>query len=365
MQTDHQNSGYLGSGNFYGESPMLSIDLQSRLSPPSSTGFLSAQLPETPTNAGSKSMDTGVSLDPKHKRNAAAAISKMMTAEQQSQRPKREEEDASGLGSQPRLFPPLDPNQSNNGGNAMRQSNASSQQQQQQQPGPMTNMLRTSRLSSNIGDESFFDNFNANDFGAYSFSPGEMVRGLNPIPESPMSQNLRRFQYTSQYNPMMQPTGAWQQMPNQYMHNMPPQGYPQGALGGDLSLPPAHSGKGKTHKRRKDEDSDDDDDGSKPRKKKKASKPVDPNEPKITSKHRGVCWYKRTKKWVVQTKVNGKRVHVGYFDDEEKAAEAYKNAVQGIQNKKALEAKKSMEEANSAISQQHGEGQGEDLRYDQ
>lgn len=47
-----------------------------------------------------------------------------------------------------------------------------------------------------------------------------------------------------------------------------------------------------------------------------------------------MCWYKRTKKWVVQTKVNGKRVHVGYFDDEEKAAEAYRNTVAGIQRNK-------------------------------
>jgi len=114
-------------------------------------------------------------------------------------------------------------------------------------------------------------------------------------------------------------------------------------------LPSSHAsmgGKGRSAKRRKDSDSDADHmDDIRPKKKKKASKPVDPNEPKITSKHRGVCWYKRTKKWVVQTKVNGKRVHVGYFDDEEKAAEAYKNAVQGIQIKKALEAKKSMEDA--------------------
>jgi hypothetical protein len=36
---------------------------------------------------------------------------------------------------------------------------------------------------------------------------------------------------------------------------------------------------------------------------------------------------KRTKKWVVQTKVNGKRVHVGYFEDEEKAAQAYRDCL--------------------------------------
>ena len=58
-----------------------------------------------------------------------------------------------------------------------------------------------------------------------------------------------------------------------------------------------------------------------------------------------MCWYKRTKKWVVQTKVNGKRVHVGYFDDEEKAAEAYRNAVAGIQ--RALEVNKTASSSSS------------------
>ena len=57
------------------------------------------------------------------------------------------------------------------------------------------------------------------------------------------------------------------------------------------------------------------------------------DEPKITSKHRGVCWYRRTKKWVVQTKVNKKRVHVGYFSDEEEAAKAYLVAVANINQK--------------------------------
>jgi hypothetical protein len=60
---------------------------------------------------------------------------------------------------------------------------------------------------------------------------------------------------------------------------------------------------------------------------------VPPNPPRvrkraeITSRFRGVCWYKRTKKWVVQTKIAGKRVHVGYFDDEEQAHTAYLDTV--------------------------------------
>ena len=197
--------------------------------------------------------------------------------------------------------------------------------------------------------------FGGADFG-YTFSPGEMVRSLNPagIPESPLTQNLRMFPYTSGYNSLVGSTPSWPPMSSQFSHaslnpSLATPAFPTGSMGGELALPASHAsmtGKGRSAKRRKDSDSDlDDADEGKPKKKKKPSKPVDPNEPKITSRHRGVCWYKRTKKWVVQTKVNGKRVHVGYFDDEEKAAEAYKNAVQGIQIKKALEAKKSMEEA--------------------
>jgi len=64
-----------------------------------------------------------------------------------------------------------------------------------------------------------------------------------------------------------------------------------------------------------------------------AAKPLSPDEPRITSKHRGVCWYRRTRKWVVQTKVNKKRVHIGYFSDEEEAARAYQLAVANIHQK--------------------------------
>jgi hypothetical protein len=47
-----------------------------------------------------------------------------------------------------------------------------------------------------------------------------------------------------------------------------------------------------------------------------------------TSSYRGVCWYKRTKRWVVQIKVNGLRRHVGYFKDELTAAIAYDKALE-------------------------------------
>lgn len=41
-----------------------------------------------------------------------------------------------------------------------------------------------------------------------------------------------------------------------------------------------------------------------------------------TSRFRGVSWDKRFEKWAASVKVNGKRRHCGYFDDEMKAAEA-------------------------------------------
>lgn len=59
---------------------------------------------------------------------------------------------------------------------------------------------------------------------------------------------------------------------------------------------------------------------------------LDHEEPEaITSKYRGVCWYKRTRRWVAQTKINGKRVHLGYFDDEESAAQAYRDKVSTLE----------------------------------
>ncbi|KAH9254871.1 hypothetical protein BASA81_007121 [Batrachochytrium salamandrivorans] len=66
---------------------------------------------------------------------------------------------------------------------------------------------------------------------------------------------------------------------------------------------------------------------------------LDHEEPEaITSKYRGVCWYKRTRRWVAQTKINGKRVHLGYFDDEESAAQAYRDKVSTLERGKGAAA---------------------------
>jgi len=218
-----------------------------------------------------------------------------------------------------------------------------------------SNLIRPSRVST--GEDAFFD-LPFNDYG-YTFSPGEIVRTLGTtngaIPESPLTQNMRMaYPYPGQYTAqgMMAPppqgmasTSNW---PQQYQHRSAHQ---QFVPSSQLSLDGSgnRQGKKRSAMRSYSDEDDDDDAHDRPSKKKgkkgQAQKAEDPDEPRITSKHRGVCWYKRTKKWVVQTKVNGKRVHVGYFDDEEKAAEAYKNAVQGIQVKKALEAKqKSMQQ---------------------
>ena len=41
------------------------------------------------------------------------------------------------------------------------------------------------------------------------------------------------------------------------------------------------------------------------------------------SKYKGVSWDTRSGKWVVQIQKDGKRKNLGYFDSEEKGAEAY------------------------------------------
>jgi len=130
------------------------------------------------------------------------------------------------------------------------------------------------------------------DFG-YTFSPGEIVRtlGTSAIPESPLTQNLRMFPYSSYGNLMgAQPVpgnSGWTQASQQFSQT---QQRPS-----NLSTMTIDANKLAKEKKRSKKDDDEGED--KPKKKtKKAPKPEDPNEPRITSRHRGVCWYKRTKK---------------------------------------------------------------------
>ncbi|MGA2915999.1 MAG: AP2 domain-containing protein [Sedimentisphaerales bacterium] len=47
---------------------------------------------------------------------------------------------------------------------------------------------------------------------------------------------------------------------------------------------------------------------------------------KGTSKYKGVYFYKQTNKWASHINYNNKRLHLGYFDNEQDAARAYDNA---------------------------------------
>ncbi len=47
---------------------------------------------------------------------------------------------------------------------------------------------------------------------------------------------------------------------------------------------------------------------------------------KFTSKYLGVSWYAERKKWIAQTRLNGKNVYLGIFKNEIDAAQAYNKA---------------------------------------
>jgi hypothetical protein len=49
-----------------------------------------------------------------------------------------------------------------------------------------------------------------------------------------------------------------------------------------------------------------------------------------SSKYRGVCWHKVKKKWQAAIEMDGKKVHLGAFDDEDEAYEKYKDAAQRL-----------------------------------
>jgi len=45
-----------------------------------------------------------------------------------------------------------------------------------------------------------------------------------------------------------------------------------------------------------------------------------------TSRYKGVCWFKQKSKWKAEIKLNGKRKHLGLFENEYDAAMAYNKA---------------------------------------
>jgi hypothetical protein len=54
---------------------------------------------------------------------------------------------------------------------------------------------------------------------------------------------------------------------------------------------------------------------------------------KCSSKYKGVCFHKWAGKWMSAVKVNGKRIHLGYFDNERDAAKAYDEAAKEYHGK--------------------------------
>ena len=49
-----------------------------------------------------------------------------------------------------------------------------------------------------------------------------------------------------------------------------------------------------------------------------------------SSKHKGVCWNKERKKWEVRYRYKGKPYHIGYYECEIEAAEAYRKATEHL-----------------------------------
>jgi hypothetical protein len=52
------------------------------------------------------------------------------------------------------------------------------------------------------------------------------------------------------------------------------------------------------------------------------------NKSSFSSQYKGVCWSKRYSKWQANIRYNGKRHHLGYFDDEGEAARARDRAAE-------------------------------------
>ena len=54
-----------------------------------------------------------------------------------------------------------------------------------------------------------------------------------------------------------------------------------------------------------------------------------------TSSFRGVCWDARLKKWKASIKHQGKKIHIGMFDDDIDAAKAYDDKAKALKGLKA------------------------------
>ena len=55
--------------------------------------------------------------------------------------------------------------------------------------------------------------------------------------------------------------------------------------------------------------------------------------PHGSSKYLGVYWYKKSKKWMAQITIDGKRKYLGLFTNEEEASECYQKVYNEIMNK--------------------------------
>jgi hypothetical protein len=49
-----------------------------------------------------------------------------------------------------------------------------------------------------------------------------------------------------------------------------------------------------------------------------------------TSRYKGVCWFKATKRWHAQIRTGGKRHHLGFYTEEVEAALAYDAAARNL-----------------------------------
>ena len=52
----------------------------------------------------------------------------------------------------------------------------------------------------------------------------------------------------------------------------------------------------------------------------------------FTSNYKGVSYYKNTKKWLCQSTINGEQIHLGYYNNEEDASNAYQKALDELEN---------------------------------